>query len=101
MGDGGGTLVPQGEARKGAQLSQSTEAELRKQRVFSAQWSRIQLPLRAYLASFLGNAIAVDDCVQEVAVVVWKKGPWEADPSDFLGYSLRSSSGCVSCFGSA
>ena len=60
----------------------------RKLFVFSQQWTRHQPSIRAYLASFLGNSIAVDDALQEVAVVVWQKGPWEADASAFLGYCL-------------
>lgn len=60
----------------------------RKQLVFTQQWTRHQCALRAYLASFLGNCIAVDDALQEVAVVVWQKGPWERDSSEFLRYSL-------------
>jgi RNA polymerase sigma factor (sigma-70 family) len=56
--------------------------------VFSQQWTRHQPSIRAYLASFLGNSIAVDDALQEVAVVVWQKGPWESDASAFLGYCL-------------
>jgi RNA polymerase sigma-70 factor, ECF subfamily len=60
----------------------------RKLLIFTQQWTRHQLTVRAYLASFLGNSIAVDDCIQEVALVVWQKGPWEGDSSEFLGYCL-------------
>jgi len=60
----------------------------RKLLVFTQQWTRHQPSIRAYLASFLGNSIAVDDALQEVAVVVWQKGPWESDASAFLGYCL-------------
>ena len=56
--------------------------------VFTRQWTRHQLSVRAYLASFLGNSIAVDDCIQDVALVVWQKGPWDGDSSAFLGYCL-------------
>lgn len=72
--------------RLGSQLP--TLVEEHKLLVFSQQWARHQLSVRAYLASFLGNSIAVDDALQEVAVVVWQKGPWEADASAFLGYCL-------------
>lgn len=68
--------------------SQLVAADTRKLRIFTEQWTRIQLPVRAYLASFLGNSVAIDDCIQEVAVVVWKKGPWEAGSPAFLGYTL-------------
>ena len=60
----------------------------RKLVVFTRQWTQNQSSVRAYLASFLGNSIAVDDALQEVALVVWQKGPWEADSSGFLGYCL-------------
>ncbi|MCB1132059.1 MAG: sigma-70 family RNA polymerase sigma factor [Verrucomicrobiae bacterium] len=73
--------------RAGSQLP-AVVADERKLFVFSQQWTRHQPSIRAYLASFLGNSIAVDDALQEVAVVVWQKGPWEADASAFLGYCL-------------
>jgi RNA polymerase sigma factor (sigma-70 family) len=60
----------------------------RKLLIFTQQWTRHQPSIRAYLASFLGNSITVDDALQEVAVVVWQKGPWESDASAFLGYCL-------------
>ena len=60
----------------------------RKLLVFTQQWTQHQPAMRAYLASFLGNSIAVDDALQEVALVLWQKGPWEGDPSAFLGYAL-------------
>ena len=60
----------------------------RKQWVFTQQWTQHQCALRAYLASYLGNCIAVDDALQEVAMVVWQRGPWERESSDFLRYSL-------------
>jgi RNA polymerase sigma factor (sigma-70 family) len=73
--------------RAGSQLPAVVTDE-RKLFVFSQQWTRHQPSIRAYLASFLGNSIAVDDALQEVAVVVWQKGPWESDASAFLGYCL-------------
>ncbi|MFM2242312.1 MAG: hypothetical protein RLZ97_1167 [Verrucomicrobiota bacterium] len=69
------------------QLPALAEAD-RKLLVFTQLWTQHQSTVRAYLASFLGNAIAVDDALQDVAVVVWQKGPWEGDASAFLGYSL-------------
>ena len=56
--------------------------------VFTQRWSKHQATIRAYLASFLSNSIAVDDALQEVALVVWQKGPWDGSSSAFLGYSL-------------
>jgi RNA polymerase sigma factor (sigma-70 family) len=60
----------------------------RKLFVFTQLWMQHQGSVQAYLASFLGNALEVDDALQEVAMVVWQKGPWEDEPSAFLGYSL-------------
>lgn len=55
---------------------------------FTSQWLKQQSTVRAYLASFLGNSIEVDDALQEVALVVWQKGPNEENSSAFLGYTL-------------
>ena len=60
----------------------------RKLQVFTQEWTQHQPSIRAYLASFLGNSTAVDDALQEVALVVWQKGPWDAGTKAFLGYSL-------------
>lgn len=73
--------------RSGKQLPALAEAD-RKLLAFTQLWTLHQSTVRAYLASFLGNSIAVDDAMQDVALVVWQKGPWEADTSAFLGYSL-------------
>ena len=73
--------------RAGTELPALAEAD-RKLLVFTQLWTRHQSTVRAYLASFLGNSIAVDDALQEVALLVWQKGPWEGDASAFLGYSL-------------
>ena len=60
----------------------------RKLFVFTQEWTQHQPSIRAYLASFLGNSIAVDDALQEVALIVWQKGPWDVGSSAFLGYCL-------------
>ena len=73
--------------RPGDHLPALAEAD-RKLLAFTQLWTRHQSTVRAYLASFLGTSIAVDDAIQDVALVVWRKGPWEADASAFLGYSL-------------
>lgn len=73
--------------RDGARLASLAVSD-RKLFVFGQLWTQHQSTLRAYLASFLGNSIAVDDALQEVALVVWQKGPWEEDASAFLGYCL-------------
>jgi RNA polymerase sigma-70 factor (ECF subfamily) len=60
----------------------------RKLLVFTHQWMMHQGSVQAYLASFLGNTLEVDDALQEVAMVVWQKGPWDEEPSSFLAYCL-------------
>lgn len=60
----------------------------RKLFVFTQLWTQHQGSVHAYLASFLGNTLEVDDALQEVAMVVWQKGPWDEEPSAFLGYCL-------------
>jgi RNA polymerase sigma factor (sigma-70 family) len=60
----------------------------RKLFVFTQLWMQHQGSVQAYLASFLGNTLEVDDALQEVAVIVWQKGPWDEEPSAFLGYCL-------------
>lgn len=60
----------------------------RKLFVFTQLWTLHQGSVQAYLASFLGNSLEVDDALQEVAMVVWQKGPWDEEPAAFLGYCL-------------
>lgn len=60
----------------------------RKQHAFTRHWTQHQYALRAYLTSFLGNRPEVDDALQDLALIVWQKGPVERDSSDFLRYSL-------------
>ena len=55
---------------------------------FTQEWEQHQSSIRSYLACFLGNSTAVDDALQEVALVVWRKGPWDEGSRAFLGYSL-------------
>ncbi len=81
--DGGSELS----SRPGPAVTALADHE-RKLLVFTQEWTRHQSTVRAYLGSFLGNSIAVDDALQEVAMVVWQKGPWEGDASAFLGYCL-------------
>lgn len=55
---------------------------------FSVQWSRTQLPVRAFLIGYLSDRTVVDDCVQEVAILGWKKGPVMETPEQFLAFCL-------------
>lgn len=57
-------------------------------RRFSGYWQASQRSVRAYLASFVPDGSLLDDCVQEVALVVWRKGPLDDDDEAFLRYSL-------------
>lgn len=55
---------------------------------FATQWARTQVSVRAYLISFLSERSTVEDCIQEVALLAWKKGPRGATAEEFLGFSL-------------
>lgn len=58
---------------------------------FTRQWEEAQLSVRAYLNSFLSDRSAVDDCIQEVALLAWKKGPRpDAGREAFTGF-------CIAC----
>jgi len=57
-------------------------------RRFSDYWQRSQRSVRAYLASFVPDGSLLDDCVQEVALVAWKKGPLDEGDQPFLHHAL-------------
>jgi RNA polymerase sigma-70 factor (ECF subfamily) len=56
---------------------------------FIERWTTAQLPVRAFLNSFLSERSEIDDCLQEVAVLAWKKGPTGLGPDAFLGFCLN------------
>ncbi len=68
--------------------SRAQAAEIARIAAFSELWTRCQPTVRAYLASFLPDASALDDCLQEVALVAWRKGPLDKGDSVFLGHCL-------------
>lgn len=57
---------------------------------FSRQWANVRISLRSYLASLLFERSAVDDCLQEVAILAWRKGPRDVDDRAFLAW-------CIAC----
>lgn len=57
-------------------------------RRFSDYWQASQRSVRAYLASFVPDGSLLDDCVQEVALVAWKKGPLDDGDQAFLHHAL-------------
>ena len=57
-------------------------------RRFSEYWQQSQRSVRAYLASFVPDGSLLDDCVQEVALVSWKKGPLDSGDQAFLHHAL-------------
>lgn len=65
---------------------QSGEAE--RVRRFSGFWRESQPSVRAYLASFVPDGGVLDDCVQEVALVAWRKGPLDDGSDPFLHHAL-------------
>ncbi|GAA5481922.1 sigma factor [Haloferula sargassicola] len=68
----------------GAQeLSSQREAE-----EFERHWLDVQPSVRAFLTGYLSDRSIVDDCVQEVALLAWKKGPVREGPERLLAFSL-------------
>lgn len=57
-------------------------------RRFSEFWQQSQRSVRAYLASFVPDGSLLDDCVQEVALVAWRKGPLDDGEQAFLHHAL-------------
>ena len=57
---------------------------------FDAHWEACRVSVRAYLSSLISNKSDVEDCVQEVALIAWKKGPLGAGQRAFLGHCLAS-----------
>lgn len=62
--------------------------ELDRINAFSERWMRCQPVIRAYLSSFIPDPGMLDDCVQEIAIVAWRKGPLGVDHSVFQGHCL-------------
>lgn len=63
--------------------------ELLSERDFSLRWLETEAPIRHFLLGFLSDRSVVDDCIQEVALLAWKKGPKDASPKQFLVFSLE------------
>ncbi|MCW1922497.1 hypothetical protein OKA05_08015 [Luteolibacter arcticus] len=57
-------------------------------RRFSEYWQQSHRSVRAYLASFVPDGSLLDDCVQEVALVAWRKGPLDDGDQAFLHHAL-------------
>jgi RNA polymerase sigma-70 factor, ECF subfamily len=57
---------------------------------FNPLWEGCRISVRAYLTSLLANKSDVEDCVQEVALIAWKKGPIAEGQRAFLGHCLAA-----------
>lgn len=57
---------------------------------FDPLWEGCRVSVRAYLTSLLANKSDVEDCVQEVALIAWKKGPVAEGQRAFLGHCLAA-----------
>jgi RNA polymerase sigma-70 factor (ECF subfamily) len=57
---------------------------------FNANWDQCRVSVRAYLSSLISNKSDVEDCVQEVALIAWKKGPSGEGQRAFLGHCLAT-----------
>ena len=55
---------------------------------FQSLWSSSRVSLGAYLSCLLPNRSMIDDCMQEVALLAWQKGPKERGPDEFLAYCM-------------
>lgn len=56
---------------------------------FTVHWARSQLSVRAFLVGYLSDRSSIDDCIQEVALLAWKKGPrGKAESEHFLAFCL-------------
>jgi RNA polymerase sigma-70 factor (ECF subfamily) len=57
---------------------------------YHAHWDRCRVSVRAYLSGLLANRSDIEDCVQEVALIAWKKGPVGEGERAFLGHCLAT-----------
>jgi DNA-directed RNA polymerase specialized sigma24 family protein len=57
---------------------------------FQAMWDACRVSVRVYLSSIVANKSDIEDCVQEVALVAWKKGPIAEGQRAFLGHCLAT-----------
>ncbi len=57
---------------------------------FNAHWAACRISIRAYLSSLISNRSDVEDCIQEVALIAWKKGPMGEGQRAFLGHCLAT-----------
>lgn len=66
------------------------EAEPARIAGFHKLWDACRVSVRAYLSSIVANKSDVEDCVQEVALIAWKKGPVAEGERAFLGHCLAT-----------
>lgn len=59
-------------------------------RDFDTHWEACRVSVRAYLTSLISNKSDIEDCVQEVALIAWKKGPSGEGQRAFLGHCLAT-----------
>jgi RNA polymerase sigma factor (sigma-70 family) len=57
---------------------------------FDTYWESCRVSVRAYLTSLISNKSDIEDCVQEVALIAWKKGPNGEGQRAFLGHCLAT-----------
>lgn len=55
---------------------------------FETHWQLARVSIRAYFYAHLSNPSLVEDCLQEVAILAWKKAPKDRGPEEFLAYCL-------------
>lgn len=55
---------------------------------FQNLWQISRVSLRSYLACHLPNSSLIDDCLQEIAVLAWRKAPKSRGGDEFLAYCM-------------
>ena len=55
---------------------------------FNQRWAECRVSFRAYLSCWVPDSALVEDCLQDLAVLMWQKGPLDRGREDFLAYGL-------------
>lgn len=74
----------------GSPVTQEIIGDSERLQAFTTEWARSQSSVRAYLGSFFSDHNLLNDYVQEVALVAWRKAPLDAGSSAFLGHVLAT-----------
>ncbi len=81
-------LLPQIDSGPGPDAGELTDTARAAR--FQTMWEVCRVSVRAYLSSMVANRSDIEDCVQEVALIAWKKGPISGGERAFLGHCLAT-----------